>query len=105
MSDNLAPRRRWYQITVGRVIVATFWMAVSFAAVAGSIAPRNGRPPSDDVVILLTAIAILAPFVALGTLFGHPVWGLLIGIASIIACFMALVSAMQFGWISLPSPT
>jgi hypothetical protein len=98
MDENLTPRPRWFQFTVGRVLGATSWMGVCFSVFAVA-RPQNGRPPSG----LLEVAVVLLFFVALGTLFGHPVRGLLLGVAFLIAVWVALVVVVLLGGLTLPN--
>jgi hypothetical protein len=93
-------RRRWYQLTIGRVLGATVWMAIFFALVSLSrwwkVPDRN--PP---LLFAISAALVLCPIAALGNLFGHPVRGLLAGILLIIGLALALYIGVNAGWINL----
>lgn len=94
-----APRRRWYQVTLKNAFYATLWMAVGFAAYPARLNRWIGR---DD----LLTVATLAVFVALGTLFGRPVLGLVMWIICASAIFIAswvwFLVSLSNGWTRLP---
>lgn len=98
MSEN--PPRRWFQCKLSGMLGATFWLCVSFAFFG-----INRSYPADDnppMFFALIATMVLSPFIAAGTLFGHPARGLLVGIALVCAYVMAVYVAISRGWIPFP---
>lgn len=77
---DLPAETRWYQFTLRRILGATGWTAVWCCSLAlrGNL-PANG-PFHVQVVFSLLGVFWLAPFVAVGTLIGHPYRALAIGV-------------------------
>ena len=93
--------RRWYQFTIGRVIGATFWIAVCLGLVAFNSwckEPEHNPP----LFIAIAATILLSPFVAAGTLFGHPLRGLIAGVIVVGGYALALYIAVDQGWVRWP---
>jgi hypothetical protein len=100
MSEQPKTRRRWYQFTIKRILWATFWMAICFAA---AIRHHSGKGP-DDLSGFIASVAVIAlsPFVAAGSLFGRPFVGLLVGIILVGGYVLAVYIAIENGWIGWP---
>jgi hypothetical protein len=104
MDENLdrpvRQRPRWYQFTVGRMLAATAWMAVFFALISLCSwwkAPDHNPP----LLFAVIAAVLLSPFVAVGTLFGHPFRGLLLGTVLVAGLALAVYIGVNTGWINL----
>ena len=97
---SVRQRRRWYQLTIGRILGATAWMAVFFSLISLSNwwkAPDHNPP----LLFAITAALLFCPFAAVGTLFGHPFRGFLAGIVFIIGLAIAFYIAINADWINL----
>ena len=69
------------QFTIRRLLLATFWMAICMGAGISSVR-RDG---SEGLSVALLVVAVVSPCVAIGTLFGKPFIGMLVGILVLIA--------------------
>jgi len=98
---ELSTPRRWYQFTVGRAMGAIFWMGVCFGLIALSswYKEPDQNPP---LFITIATTTYLSPFVAAGTLFGHPFRGLAAGVAVVGGTALAAYIAIDHGWVGFP---
>ena len=93
MGMPTAPRRRWFQVSLSGMLVATFWSAafcsglVLFKRVGQHelVALENERAAYFVIALLLN----VSPLAAIGGLFGRARWGAAIGIA--LTVLLALV--------------
>jgi len=89
MSESTTTRRRWFQLTISRILWATFWMAICFGVTAawGWHEFEHWLP----VIAVITVVG-LCPFIALGTLCGRPFIGLMVGVVVVgIYCTVAVL--------------
>jgi hypothetical protein len=98
-SDHLAGHRPG--ITVRRALGAIAWLAICFAAVSLS---RWWKAPDQNPPLLFAVLGaiVLSPFVAIGTLFGRPLRGLLVGLVLVGGYVIAVSVAVHRGWIGWP---
>ena len=85
----------WFQFTATRILGATFWMAVCFFAYRMA----NPKPANDMLAYVAGWALLLSPFIAGGTLFGRPLLGAVIGIASLAICLLAIGIALVLRWV------
>ncbi len=89
---DLPAETRWYQFTLRRIIGATTWMALWCGAIAifmrGSL-PSQGALHTT-IWLSLLGMLFLAPFIAVGTLVGHPYRAFAIGV------LLSLLGAMLY---------
>lgn len=90
--------RRWYQFSLQAIFGATFWIAVCFGCIQLS---RFWKYPDQhiELVVAIAAGIYVSPFVAVGTLFGHPLRGLAVGIALVGGLALAVAIGINAGWI------
>ena len=88
-------RQPWFQFTVARILGAIFWMAVCCAAYLLSRAGPNPNAVAGGAAIAM----LLSPFISLGTLFGRPFGGAVVGLGVIAAYFLVVFIALYMGWI------
>ncbi len=92
MSEGPA-KRRWFQFTIARCLLATFWFSVTCAAW-----------PFDDASWLLQWVAlrwgllIVPPFIAFGTLFGRARIAALIGMVCYFGWLAFVAYEFTYGW-------
>jgi hypothetical protein len=92
--------RRWYQVTVARLLMASAWMTVFFALISISSwwkAPDHNPP----LLFAWTAAVLLIPFIAAGSLFGHPYRGLMVGVVLVGSMGIVFYLGVNAGWINL----
>jgi hypothetical protein len=92
---------RWYQFTLRRILGAVFWFAlcVGLAALSQWCKAPDQKPP---LLIGIIATIYLSPFVAVGTLFGHPFRGPAAGVILGGGYVPAVYIALENGWIGFP---
>ena len=95
------PQLRWYQFTLRRILGAIFWFAVcaGLATLSQWYKAPEQNPP---LLIGIIATIYLSPFVAVGTLFGHPFRGLAVGVLLGGGYVLAVYIAIENGWIGFP---
>ena len=79
---DLPAETRWYQFTLRRILLATAWAAVWCDTIAFFM---RGNLPSQGALhttiwLSLLGVLFLAPFLAVGTLVGHPYRALAMGV-------------------------
>jgi hypothetical protein len=101
MADESPTRRRWFQVTVRRLIDAALWTSVTVAAYCLT---RWWKAPDSNPLLLFAIVAALtiSPFIAFGTLLGHRLRGLLVGITLVGVYAIAICIAINFGWVPFP---
>ena len=84
------------QTSVRKILAAIFWLATALGA--GMSAVRLGtqvRSTVLPVVFWLAAIALLAPFIAAGALFGRASLGALVGMSIWLGVY-AILAMLEF---------
>jgi hypothetical protein len=77
----------WFSMSLGAFAVSQWWKA------------PDQSPP---LLVMIVAAIVLGPFVAIGTLFGHPFRGLMIGLLLAGAYAIAATIAISSGWVGFP---
>ena len=72
------PKKRWYQISIKRTLVATAIVAFGVGLYVGLCNTSEGYISLETLGVLL-GLSILSPFLAVGVLFRHPWTGVIIG--------------------------
>jgi hypothetical protein len=99
-------KRRWYQFSLGRVFLCTFWCGVGFAVLAWLFRETRGENSGTDHAQLAVALSVILPppffGAGIGALKGRAIAGALLGevialgttmLLSFIALFWALASS------------
>jgi hypothetical protein len=90
--------KRWYQFSIRGILGATFWIAICLGCVE---LLRWWKAPDQhiELVVAIGAGVYLSPFIAIGTLFGHPLRGLVVGVVLVGGYVLAIAIGIFIGWI------
>lgn len=94
MESRPTPNPSRLQFTLRRAMIAVFWLAI---CLGGVVLLQDGELGEIAGTIAVFVIYI-SPFIAVASLLGRPIYGLIIGLAVMQCVGFLLMIAVYFGW-------